>query len=179
MTQWLRFYFDLCLLKGAPQDAPTSKNAFYASIFAYILIGTFITSFNQDLFPSITVALIQTALFVFITNLIMWIKKTPERFMQAVTALMGSGVFVAIVAIPLVMISASIPQTDETSSVAAMIWLLSVVVIVWETAIIGHILRHAMEIPFLAAIGAALLYMYLSFTVTLRILKVMSYSIGQ
>ena len=178
MTQWLRFYFDLCLLKAAPQDAPASKSAFYTTIFAYIVLGTFLTSFNQSLLPSIIVALLQTALFVFVTNLIMWIKKTPERFIQTVTALLGTGVFIATFAIPIVVLGTSSPEGVETQSPISFLWMLSVVLIVWETVVIAHILHHAMVIPKLAAYGAALIYMYLSFTVTIRILKVMSYSLG-
>jgi len=178
MTTWLRFYFDLCLLKAAPQDAPSSKNAFYASIFLYIAIGTFITTFSHALLPAILVASLQAALFIFVTNLIMWIRKTPERFIQAITSLMGSGVFIAVLAIPIIMLGTSGPEGVEMSAPDAFLWMLSVVLIVWETVIIAHILKHAMEIPRMAALGVALIYMYLSFTITIRILKVMSYSLG-
>ena len=175
MTRWLRFYYDLCLLKAAPQDAPGSKNAFYTALFVYLTIGTFITSFSQGLVVSVIVALLQAIIFIFITNLIMWVKKTPERFFQTVTALMGSGALLALVAIPVVYLGTSTTPGVEQSAPVSFLWMISILILVWETVVIGNILRHAMEIPLLAGVGVALIYMYLSFAVTLRIVKVTSF----
>ena len=175
MTRWLRFYYDLCLLKAAPQDAPVSKNAFYTALFVYLLVGTSITLFNQGLAVSVIVASLQAIIFIFITNLVMWVKKTPERFLQTVTSLLGTGALIAMVAIPVVYLGTSTTPGAESSATVSFLWMISILIIVWETVVIGNILRHAMEIPLLAGVGVALIYMYLSFAVTLRIVKVMSF----
>jgi len=173
MIRWFRFFVDLSFLKVAPQDAPQSTFVFYLSIFFYFLIGTLITAQTQDFLPAIVTAGIQSILIIFLTNLILWIKKTPERFAQTVTALTGTGTFIGIIALPiLVMITTS---GSEEGSIASLLWL---VLIIWETAVIGHIFRHSMDIPLIAGLGVALIYLYLSIAITVRLLKVMSISAG-
>lgn len=171
MINWIKFFIQLCLLKAAPQDAPSSKSVLYLSVTFYFLVGLFITLQTQEWVQSIVTASIQTGLIIFITNLILWIRKTPERFTQAMTALMGTGAVIGLVALPILNL---ITNTGGTESSASILW---IVLIVWETAVMGHILRHTMDLPFIAGIGMALVYMYMSFAITLRILKVMSVSI--
>ena len=102
MIQWLRFFINLSLLKIAPQDATSSKSVFYLATFAYFLVGVLIVSLYQSMVHAIIISAIQTILLLFLTNLILWMKKTPERYVQAAISLTGSGTFISLVALPVV-----------------------------------------------------------------------------
>jgi len=138
------------------------------------MVGVVLTSFTQAVGVAIALSLIQTLLVAFVTNLLLWIRKTPERFKQTISALTMSGAMIGVVALPILMLFSN--TGDESSFLFSTIWLL---LIVWETVIVGHIVRHAMEIPFLAGLGAALIYMYLSFAVTLRLSKIIAAPLSQ
>lgn len=168
MIQWMKFFLELCFLKAAPQDAPSSRLVLYFAILAYFVVGAAITMQTQAFASAVTISAIQTILIIFLTNLILWIRKTPERFIQAVTSLMGSGSLIGLVAIPVLGL---VLGAGGEESIASMLW---IVLIVWETVVVGHVLRHTMDLPFIAGLGAALVYMYMSFAITLRILKVLA-----
>jgi len=187
MFRYIKFYTQLCFLKVAPQDAPSSSNAFYISVFSYFLVGAFIISLEQSMMTGLFLSGVQTALLMFLANLALWIKKTPERYHQTMTALCATGAIIGIIALPLMAFLATNGAsgaggatgpagTDtDTISFAYLVWL---VLLLWESYVVAHILKFAMEIPLMAALAGAFIYLYLSFTITLRVLKVMSISIG-
>ena len=178
MIRWLKFYSELCFLKVAPQDAPSSSNAYYISVVSYFLVGAFVISVNQSMLTGLFLSGIQTALLMFLANLVLWIKKTPERYHQTMTALCSTGAIIGLIALPImsyIATSGTAGVDSDSLSFGFLVWL---VLILWETIVIAHILKHSMDIPMIAGLSASFVYMYLSFAITLRILKVMSISIS-
>jgi len=180
MLRYIKFYAQLCFLKVAPQDAPASTNAYYVSIFAYLLVGAFVIAITQSVLTGLFLSGVQTALLMFLANLVLWIKKTPGRYHQTLTALCATGAIIGIIAMPLMSFVANSGATGggvdtDTLSFGFIIWL---VLILWESLVVAHILKHSMDIPMMAGLAGAFVYMYLSFAITLRLLKVMSMSIG-
>ncbi len=177
MIRWIKFYVELCFLKVAPQDAPTSMSVYYTSVIAYFLVGAFVISLNQTMLTGLFLSGLQTALLMFLANLVLWIRKTPERFYQTMTALCATGAIIGLVALPVMsMLAASGTGVDSnTISLGFLVWL---VLILWESVVIGHILRHAMDISMVAGLAGSFIYMYLSFAITVRILKIMSVSLS-
>jgi len=178
MFRWIKFYIELCFLKVAPQDAPGSKNAFYISVFCYFLVGALIIGINQDMIKGVFLSGVQTALLMFLANLVLWIKKTPERYEQTMSALCASGAIIGLIALPIMSVLNSgneLGVDTDAVSFGLIIWLS---LIVWESIVIAHILKHSMDIPIMAGLAGSFIYMYLSITITVRILKVMSISIS-
>ncbi len=173
MLRWIRFFIDLCLLKAAPQEAPQSLVMRNLSILAFWSVGVVITLFGQSLLQSVLLATVQTVLLLFLTQLALWIRKFPERSVQTITALMGAETVITLVAIP-VLIWLSDPQTT-VQTVLNVVWVL---LIAWEAVVTAHILRHALELPFLAGLGIAMIFIYMSFAITLRIMRVMAMPVG-
>lgn len=171
MGRWLRYFLEISFLRAAPQDAPASKAAMYAAIVLYFVAGIGLTMLSRSFLQSVMIATVQTALFLFLTNIALWIRRFPDRNTQVVTALMGSGVIIALIAAP-VLAWISDPQMAAQNVVAAL-W---IALVAWETLVIGNILRHALDVPMAAGIGVALIFMYMAFAVTVRFLKVMSIS---
>ena len=167
MLTMLQFYVQLCFLKKTPQDAPYSKSLYYFAIAAYYFIGVLIISLTQAWFVAFVMSLLQLGLLMFLTNILLWVWKAHERYEQTMTALTMSGAIVGLIAIPIM----SSLGTSEDQLVAPMIWF---VLILWEAVIIGHIYRHAMEISLPGGLGIAFVYMYLSFAVTLRLMKIVA-----
>jgi len=178
MLRYIKFYTELCFLRVAPQDAPSSSNVFYISVFSYFMVGAFVISLNQTILTGLFLSGVQTALLMFLANLVLWIKKTPERYHQTMSALCATGAIIGLIALPIMSVLATGSTTGvdtDTISFGFIIWL---VLILWESYVVAHILKHSMDIPMMAGLAGAFIYMYLSFAITLRVLKVMSISIG-
>lgn len=181
MLRYIKFYIELCFLRVAPQDAPSSKNAYYISVFSYFMVGALVISQEQSIMVGLFLSGVQTALLMFLANLVLWIKKTPERYHQTMTALCATGAIIGLIALPIMAFLASGGSSSATGvdtdslSFAYLTWL---VLMLWETYVVAHILRSTMDIPLIAALAGAFVYLYLSFAITLRVLKVMSISIG-
>ena len=168
MLPWMHFYIRLCFLKEAPQDAPYSKTFLYFGIITYYLVGVLITSFTQSWGVSVVMSLIQTAILMFLTNLLLWIRKSPERYEQTLSALTFSGAIIGIAALPVITMLTSVGGEE---GFASLLW---VVLILWETLVVAHIYRHSMDITLPGGLGISLVYMYLSFAITLRLLKIIA-----
>jgi len=169
MLRWLQFYVQLCFLKEAPQDAPYSKSLFYFGIAAYYVVGVIITTFTQTIVVSLVMSAIQTAILIFLTNLLLWVRKTPERYEQTMSALTLSGAIIGLAALPVIILMTNAGADGE--GFASLMW---VVLIFWETVVVGHIFRHSMDISLPGGLGISLIYMYLSFAITLRLLKIIA-----
>lgn len=178
MFRFIKFYIELCFLRVAPQDAPSSNNVFYISVFSYFMVGAFIISIEQSLIAGLFLSGVQTALLMFLANLALWIKKTPERYHQTMTALCATGAVIGLIALPIMSLlsgSGAAGVSTDALSFAYLVWL---VLMLWESYVVAHILKYAMDLPLMAALAGAFIYLYLSFAITLRVLKVMSISIG-
>lgn len=165
-NNWLNYYWGLCRLKALPQDAPGSRISQYIAVLLYFVTGAIVTMFSQTFSTSMLVAALQTGLLLFVIQMALWIKKMPERIPQTITASAGTAAVIAVIAMPLLIWVSQAGMGSE--NVFMVFWL---VLVVWETAILGHILRHSLEISLIAGLGVSLLFMYLSFTITLRLLK--------
>ncbi len=174
MLRWIRYFIDLCLLKAGPQDAPYSVVMRNIAILAYWSTGVVITLFNQNLFQAVLLASVQTVLLLFLTQLVLWIRKFPQRAVQTMTALMGAETIIALAAIP-VLVWVSDSPAESLQTLLNVVW---IALIAWEALVTAHILRHSLELPFLAGLGIALVFIYMSFAITVRFMRVMAMSVG-
>ena len=147
----LNYFVDLCLLRTAPQDLPASALLLRMSVALYVVIGvvmivnsdiTVVTAFAVNLFE---VLLMLTTLFLGLR-----LYGRSSRFQQTATALMGSGVLLGLLTLPLIGGSHQAQSTEAA--------LLMLVLLIWNLVVIGHILRHAFDIWFGWAVLIAGLY---------------------
>jgi len=171
MLQWLTFFYKISWLKASPKDAPLSHLAQYLAIVSYWLLGVIILSVSQSFLAACFLSAVQTGLLVFFANISLWIRKTPERITQTITALTGTGAFIAVVSLPFVFTMSQ--GATEASILFNIIWL---VLVIWETIVIAHIFRNAMDIHIVAAAGMAMVFLYLSAAITFRLMRVIAYT---
>jgi len=147
-------------LRAAPQDLPHSRFLMLLCVGAYLLMGLVISLMNQSFGLALLSASIDTALLIGLAYLALWIRNYQGRTMQTVTAFAATGTLFEFIGWPLV---AYLQQTsaDNPSNLSVLL----LVLIVWNIAVIGHILRHAVDVPMWVGTGVALLYIYTSIRV--------------
>jgi hypothetical protein len=122
---------------------------------SYFIAGFAVAIDDQAFGQSIIIASVDTSLLVALAYLGLWARDSIPRATQTITALAGTGTLFELLGWPLVTYLQTL-QEGETSGLA----LLLPVLVIWNIAVIGNILKHALEIPMWIGTGIALLYIY-------------------
>ena len=158
MKLLLQRFIAICLFKARPQDLPLSGFLLVLTIICYSLVN-FGLSLNQADIPTAALMVIVDLLLLSVmTYLLLWMRLTPGRYQQTLTALAGGGTILALVAWPLLLWQ----QQSGSSMASLLLW----VFFFWNLGVFGHIIRHALSTHFTIGILLALLYMFFSYKVS-------------
>lgn len=154
----LQLFIDILLLRAGPQDVPASR-VLLAAVLAASLTASALLALET--FPAPT-AMVATGLELVLTAallaLLLGLSGHGARFVQTFTALCGTGALLALLAWPLFGIVMGRPADDGLGLMAMlMLWGLYA----WSILVIGHILRHALEIGLMRGMLFALAYVLL------------------
>lgn len=163
MYEIIRLFFEIALLKKAPQDVPASITLQRFLIFVYAIISFLMLYMSAPPFKALLQVAVEILLvLVFCKITLIWAGK-PERYLQTVTSLIGIDALLSFFAFPaLAALSAPVP---ETSSLPLLGFFAFIALILWHWVITGHILRHALSESFSFGLGVALLYLVVSFRI--------------
>jgi len=148
-------FCEICLLKRQPQDLPGSGVFFGMCAAAYAMSSFILTLAYQNLQKSVMVAFIDAGLTVLITYLLLLALHKPERNLQTCTALLGTGTIFSLLATPVYYLLA-VPAIGQSANpvLSLLVWVL----IVWNIAVMAHILKHALTVSFPMGVLVALMY---------------------
>lgn len=159
MPQLLRIFWEICLLQKAPQDIPYSRGLF----LLLLLIGFIIDNLNLNIalpnvmFTSVIVVVSLHTLFLLGSlSALLVVMGYRLRILQALTALIGTGVIISLFALPVLLIVSRV--ANDPGYFGLILLLLNI----WSLLITAHILRHALSIGFLLAGLLAFGYFMLS-----------------
>jgi len=158
----LRF-IDICLLRAGPQDLPASTVLLVLTLIAYCTAGLLLSLVNTSLANAILLVVVDVLMFAGLAYLILWIKLLTVRFVQALTALAGSGAILEFSIWPVVYWQQLSTTTDGPGMLIAslILWLW----LFWNIAVVGHILRHTLSTTFFNGALLSLMYMFISISV--------------
>lgn len=148
MSYLIQSFWEICLLKKAPQDIPYSRGLF----FLLLLVGFLIENLNLslalqkiDASAVLLVVSIHTIFFLGSLSALMTLMGYAARIFQTLTALLGTGVIISLLAMPVLITINYIAQ--EPGFFGLILLLLNI----WSLVIMAHILRHALSVSFLLA----------------------------
>jgi len=160
MGKIIEAFWNICRFKIGPQDLPASSFLMLVSMLAYIVMSVLVGLMDLKPVSAVLSGILDVALVAAMTQLLLWIKEMGGRFMQTFTALMGTGAILGLVALPLLIIQM---QLGEQSAFLPSVFIIALTI--WNLAIVGHILRHAISAPFFVGVLLAVAYMYVSVSV--------------
>ena len=152
----LRLFIDICLLRAGPQDLPAAPFLVGLTLAGYAFSGLAVLLPAEGGARAVgMVALDSLLLLAFVAALLRW-RGHPARFRQTASALLGSGALLGLLLLPIIALS----QAGEgLAQLASPLWL---VLFAWSLTVTGHVLRHALQLPFPAGVLLALVYFVLS-----------------
>jgi hypothetical protein len=106
---------------------------------------------------------INTLLLVALTHTALVLRNAASRTRQTLSALAGCGALLSLLAFGAVSISGHLFSVGDASTAAEFSSVLvAVPFLLWYIVIFGHILRHALSIPFPGGIAVGMLFFILS-----------------
>lgn len=148
----IRLFFDICRLRKGPQDCPASRFLFGLAVGANLLVSFLLSLSRDDWTAALGQSLVGIGLLAgFLWGALYLTDKLP-RWIQTGTAAFGTDTVISLLACLLILVGQAGPDLGDTFG-----WLL-LLLMAWQIVILGHILRHALSVPLVGAMGLALAY---------------------
>jgi hypothetical protein len=153
----IRLFLDIALFNKGPRDVPASKALLAFVIAANLGVGLALSLLETawlDSFIQSVVGILMLAGFLWIA---LYFSGKLSRLLQTATAAFGCDTLISAIAVPFLLWSRL--AGDSGGVVEVLITLL----VLWQVAVVGHILRHALSASFMAGFGLAFMYTVASF----------------
>jgi hypothetical protein len=159
VNRLLQLFIDICLLRGRPQDLPASGFLFGLTLAATLAtaIPILLISLN-GLMPTLAAAAMDVALMLIFLRGGLYFLKLESRFLQTASAMFGTGAIINLVSIPIHMMLIADSGSDLMPLLGSLLYLM---LLVWSLVVLGHILRHSLEIPLGGGVAIAVVYFVL------------------
>lgn len=132
----------LLFLKAAPQDLPYSSRLLVRIIFLYVGSGLVVTSGVAEPALALWRVVLSLAVISVFCYMILAALNIKARFLQTVTALIGTGIIFNLLAWPVL----SFGDIEQASAVAVQLLSLAVIALIsWEVLVTAHIFRNALD----------------------------------
>jgi hypothetical protein len=141
----LPLFRDLLFLRRGPQDLPHSPTLMALLIAATLALYAALAQFFAD------VGLPRTAYSLLLQLALTWlalrVAEKPARFVQTASALLGAGIVLTLLVVPVLFGVGELPPAGQQFTPAQASWaLVGLVFHVWDLVITGSILRHALDL---------------------------------
>jgi hypothetical protein len=134
-------FLRLCLLSAGPQDLPSSRFLLGVCLILYASVTVAAYWPHYGFAVSGWRATVEIALLFVFTWGALALRGHPARFLQTMTALLGSGAMFGALLLPLVYAVIRAEMLREPATLPA---LTSLAVFIWWLVVMGHIFRHAL-----------------------------------
>jgi len=157
----ISFFFELCLLRRAPQDLPASSEMLSVTFLANLLTGTvFATATGLSPGLGLAQSLLDITFMLTLLYVALYLLDRLPRFRQSATALLGCGALLGFAAtLPLALIP---PGGDGRAPAGTALLLFAAVL--WSILVTGHILRHTFELRLAQGVAVAVIYSFFAYT---------------
>ncbi len=111
----------------------------------------------MDFFHALLQVIVEIALLLGASKIILSLAKKPERFLQTACALIATDALISFMALPV--------MATLIGKGSALSFIVIILLMLWHWAVSGHIFSHALSQPFTFGLGVAFLYILMSYQV--------------
>lgn len=159
----IRLFLDIALFNKGPQDGPESRLLLLLAVLGNFAVGLGLSLMEIDWVDAVAQSVVGIALLAgFLWGALSLSSKRP-RFLQTATAAFGCDTLISALAVPLLVSMQLIPEAIGLASIFLAFLLF------WQVAVVAHILRHALSIPFISGLGLALAYTVVSYGIIMAL----------
>jgi len=99
--------------------------------------------------------LLDTLLLVVLTATLLYAQRRKSRVIQTLTALAGTGTIITFLALP---VSGWLQGVDQSAGEGGPAVIMLLILMGWSLAVVGHIFRHALSIPYFFGLVLAMVF---------------------
>jgi len=158
MFEIIKLLFDICLFKEGPQDLPSSVWLLRILVVVDGGISFLMMNIRADWLNSLLQAAVGVSLVVGFSWIMLYTARRLGRFSLTTCALLGTDALISFFALP-GMASMMLGRG------ALLAFFVTIVLMIWHWAVIGHIIRNALEKTLVFSLGLAFLYILGSYQV--------------
>lgn len=162
MLQLIRAWFDICLLRRAPQELPASNYLLGLALCCYAAVSLLVSTQSYEFPRALLLAGVDLGLLVGFVWLLLYLQGKVARFNQTLSAMAGTGSIMGLVALPLLVMASPETVSGPVPASLVSVWLL---LLLWNLFVMAHIIRHALSTTFLVGVGFSILYAVISMQV--------------
>ena len=155
-------FLQICLLRRGPQDLPTSGILLAIALTAHTVMSILLSKVSLSALSALLSGVLDTVLLVALTVVLLYVQRRNSRVVQTVTALAGTGAIITFIALP---ISGWLHGADRAAGEGGFALLLLLILTGWSLAVVGHIFRHALSIPYFLGLVLAIVFYWISISV--------------
>jgi len=169
MTGIINAFIDICLFRAGPQQLPASRTLLGIVVVCNLLAGSLMLQVSTPVGQAFMMAAVDTVLLFIFANVALQLRRHTERLLQTLTALIGTSTLMSLIAWP---VSSWFNSAKAAGADAGLPSLIILLMLFWNTGIIGHILRHALGISLAGGIGLSVLYVFLAIYISAMLFPV-------
>ena len=167
MPHLLKLIWDICCLRRGPQDLPYAP-ALLVAVCALSLgmqqAAAWLLGLEHETFGAAVLSLLVN---LGALLLLLALRNLRSRFVQAATALLSCAMVFFVISIPLTLMFGTPPQNPGTAApLQVLAALLSLPLLVWKLMVDANVLRHSLNMPFLAGIALAVLWLIVELAIS-------------
>ena len=159
MLTLVRLLWDLCLFRRGPQDLPYSPALARALLLVQAGAGLLYLRIVGAGGNGLSQLALSMTRAIALPWLLLRARGRESRYVQTLSALVGTGIFATVAYLPLFFLAADLPSPESgvplTRTQAAAVWAM-LVLSAWKLAINGQIWRQALDWPLGGGIAVAL-----------------------
>jgi len=168
MLVYVQALINIALRRLGPEDLPDSGFLLGLTVVAYALlqlpVGIMADATLTEIFTQIPVSVVLAFAFVWV---LLRLAGVPRRYRQTLTALLGTGTLLTIVAMPFMIWRLSVLQLQPTAPFPELILL---IIMLWSIAVDGHIIARALSRPFVVGLLVSIAYLLLYRTLLMELM---------
>lgn len=163
MFDLIKLFFDIGLLKKAPQHLPYSINLLKMLAIINVAINFLLINMGIYWFSALLAAVAGVLLVGGFSWICLFFSRKPARFCQMTSALLGADALIDFFAMPAI-------ATMALNQGGLLVFLVMMALIIWHWLVTGHIICNALEQSFILSLGIAFLYLVVSYKITALII---------
>ncbi len=136
---------------------PASRELAVLCLLGYAASSFLLALATQSTQVAILSGLLDALLLAAISYALLLIWRLPQRWLQTTTALSGTGIIFSVAAMPL---SYLLANTGNNNPLALLLFLSVIFLLVWNIAVMAHIMRHALSSSFAMGVLVAMFYVW-------------------
>lgn len=158
MFELIKLLFDICRFNKGPKDLPYTLNMLWLLGIVNTVINFLVLNIHTAWLSALLQSIIGLFMMMGFSFISLYFCRKLGRFYQTTSALLGTDALIGFFALPAV-------ATMVLGQGGLFVFLVTIALIIWHWAIIGHIMHLALGQSLSFSAGLALLYLLMAYMV--------------